>query len=70
VVATGIFMTEFHKILITTSQRTNATGGILLLLQLAPGRGLANATGLLASITPAPNPQATINSIASNIKIR
>ena len=34
----------------------------------APGRGLANATGLLASVAPAPNPQALIESIPSNIR--
>jgi hypothetical protein len=46
----------------------NATGANFTSDANAPGRGLANATGLLASATPTPNPQTTIDSIASNIK--
>jgi len=46
----------------------NATGGQFVASAKAPGRGLANATGLLASVTPAPNPLALIESIDRNIK--
>jgi outer membrane receptor protein involved in Fe transport len=45
----------------------NATGGAFVTTAGSPGRGLANATGLLASIAPAPNPQALIESMARNI---
>lgn len=52
----------------TAASSPNATGGEFIASSNAPGRGLANATGLLASVTPAPNPQALIESIPSNIR--
>jgi hypothetical protein len=52
----------------TAANSPNATGGEFVASGSAPGRGLANATGLLASVTPAPNPQALIESIPSNIR--
>ena len=52
----------------TAATAPNATGGEFVTSANAPGRGLANATGLLASVTPAPNPQARIESIPSNIR--
>jgi len=51
----------------TASTSPNATGGAFTTSASTPGRGLANATGLLTSVIPAPNPQATIDSMASNI---
>jgi outer membrane receptor protein involved in Fe transport len=44
----------------------NATGGSFTAART--GRGLANATGLLASVTPSPNPQDAITSIDSHIR--
>jgi outer membrane receptor protein involved in Fe transport len=52
----------------TASTSPNSTGGNFTSAANAPGRGLANATGLLASISPSPNPLATIDSMASNIR--
>ena len=52
----------------TAANSPNATGGAFTASGTAPGRGLANVTGLLASVTPAPNPKALIESIDSNIK--
>lgn len=52
----------------TAASSPNATGGEFVASANAPGRGLANATGLLASVAPAPNPQALIESIPSNIR--
>jgi len=45
----------------------NATGATFVTSSTAPGRGLANATGILAAAAPVPNPQTTIESMASNI---
>lgn len=52
----------------TASTSPNATGGSFNAATNAPGRGLANATGLLASVVPAPNPLALIESINSRIR--
>jgi len=51
----------------TASTAPNATGGAFTTTSSSPGRGLANATGLLASVTPAPNAQAGIDSMSNNI---
>jgi outer membrane receptor protein involved in Fe transport len=63
----GIFYDGIFTNIIDNSDASepNATGGSFLAGKT--GRGLANATGLLASVTPSPNPQDAITSIASNI---
>ena len=52
----------------TASHSPNVTGGTLTGGVENNGRGLANASGLLAAVTPAPNPFGLIESIASNIR--
>ena len=46
----------------------NATGETITTSSSSPGRGLANATGLLAAAAPVPNTFTTIESMVSNIK--
>jgi outer membrane receptor protein involved in Fe transport len=64
----GIFYDGIFTNIIDNSDASepNATGGTFLAGKT--GRGLANATGLLASVTPSPNPQDAITSIAANIR--
>jgi len=45
----------------------NATGASFVTSSTAPGRGLANATGILAAAAPVPNPLTAISSMANNI---
>jgi hypothetical protein len=59
----------FTNILDNTGSTTpNVTGGTLTATSANSGtRGLPNATGLLSSLTPVDNPQATVDTMASNM---
>jgi Carboxypeptidase regulatory-like domain/TonB-dependent Receptor Plug Domain len=53
----------------TVANSPNATGATFTAgTKAGSGRGLANATGLLASATPVANPQTTIESMATKIR--
>lgn len=64
----GIFYDGIFTNIIDNSDASepNATGGFFLAGKNT--RGLANATGLLASVTPSPNPLDSITSIAADIR--
>lgn len=52
----------------TASTVPNVTGGTLTGTSASGPRGLANASNLLGTLTPFANPQATIDTIAANLK--
>ena len=64
----GIFYDGIFTNIIDNSDSSepNASGGSFTAGKV--GRGLANATGLLASVTPTPNAQDGITSVAANIR--
>jgi outer membrane receptor protein involved in Fe transport len=66
----GIFFDGLYTNILdnTASTVPNVTGGTLTATTANGPRGLANATNLLGTLTPFANPQATIDTIAANLK--